>query len=133
MPKKPVVIARALYERTRELIVRGGPGVSTASRSLFVRRDGEGLRNLWSDRAARAAVLDGIPVRAASADFGDEAGLWGRTATVRLDLATPMPRSAAQILAGKAVRRLKTLAETGEIPTTEGNPSFRTTRREASK
>jgi hypothetical protein len=32
---------------------------------------------------------------------------------------------AGQALAGKAVRRLKALAETGEVPTTEGNPSAR--------
>jgi hypothetical protein len=32
---------------------------------------------------------------------------------------------ATQVLAGKAVRRLKALCETGEIPSTEFNPSAR--------
>ena len=123
-------VRRSLSGRARVLIARAGLGVSQASRSLPVRRDAEGLRDLWSDPGKRAAVLDGAPVREASADFGGEVGDWGTTATVRLELETPLPRAAAQLLAGKTVRRLKALAETGEIPTTEGNPSVRAARAE---
>ena len=36
-----------------------------------------------------------------------------------------MPGMATQALAGKAVRRLKALCETGEIPSTDFNPSAR--------
>ena len=36
-----------------------------------------------------------------------------------------MPDIGAQTLAGKAVRRLKALAETGEVPTTARNPAYR--------
>ena len=32
---------------------------------------------------------------------------------------------ATQVLAGKAVRRLKALVETGEVPTTDHNPAYR--------
>ncbi len=35
------------------------------------------------------------------------------------------PGMATQVLAGKAVRRLKALCETGEIPNTDFNPSAR--------
>jgi hypothetical protein len=124
-------VRRSLSGRARVLIARAGLGVSQASRSLPVRRDAEGLRDLWSDPGTRAAVLDGAPVREASADFGGEVGDWGETtATVRLEFDRPVPRAAAQLLAGKTVRRLKALAETGEIPTTEGNPSVRAPRAE---
>jgi len=74
--------------------------------------------------------LSGLPANGASLSFGANQGDWGTAATVRLELDLPMPRVAAQMLAGKAVRRLKALAETGEIPTTAGNPSFRTARGE---
>ena len=70
-------------------------------------------------------MLDGIPVAAASLEIGDEDRDWGTTATVRLELSAPLPGAATQALCGKAVRRLKALCETGEIPTTDFNPSAR--------
>jgi len=45
--------------------------------------------------------------------------------TVHLTLKEPVPDIAANALAGKAVRRLKALVETGEAPTTAYNPSAR--------
>ena len=45
--------------------------------------------------------------------------------TVTLRLEAAVPGMAAQVLAGKVVRRLKALAETGEVPTTAHNPSAR--------
>jgi hypothetical protein len=45
--------------------------------------------------------------------------------TLELRLSAPVPGMATQTLAGKAVRRLKALCETGEIPTTAANPSAR--------
>lgn len=42
-----------------------------------------------------------------------------------LTLTTAMPGVATNTLAGRALRRLKSLCETGEIPTTDHNPSAR--------
>jgi hypothetical protein len=70
-------------------------------------------------------VLDGVPVADASLEFGPQAGDWGMTVTVTLRLEAAVPGMAAQVLAGKVVRRLKALAETGEVPTTAHNPSAR--------
>jgi hypothetical protein len=70
-------------------------------------------------------VLAGIPVADARIDVGPRAGDWGVTVTVTLRLEAAVPGMAAQVLAGKVVRRLKALAETGEVPTTAHNPSAR--------
>jgi hypothetical protein len=64
-------------------------------------------------------------VRDASLEIGEEDRDWGHTVTIGLELSSPMPGTAAQALAGKAVRRLKALCETGEIPNTDFNPSAR--------
>jgi hypothetical protein len=45
--------------------------------------------------------------------------------TVTLRLEAGAPGSMAQALAGKVVRRLKALVETGEVPTTANNPAAR--------
>ncbi len=73
----------------------------------------------------RAAVLAGIPVEEASISIGDEDRDWGRTVSIDLKLSAPVPGMATQALAGKAVRRLKALCETGEIPNTDFNPAAR--------
>jgi hypothetical protein len=71
-----------------------------------------------TDRLKRA-------VRAPSISFGLGQGAWGTTVTVSLELDASLPRPAVQLVAGKAIRRLKALAETGEVPTPEHNPSAR--------
>ena len=116
---------RAVAEKAREMMARVRPGPTQARRSLEIRRPADDIRRLWSDDEGRAAVLDGIPVADASLDFGPEARGWGTTVTLDLRLEAPVPGTATQALAGKAVRRLKALAETGEVPTTERNPSAR--------
>ena len=83
------------------------------------------VRALWEDERARADVLDGIPAADASLEVGDYSDDQGTTVTTDLRLETPAPGMATQALAGKAVRRLKALAETGETPTTDRNPSAR--------
>jgi hypothetical protein len=50
---------------------------------------------------------------------------FGRTVTLSLRLDAAVPGMATQVLAGKAVRRLKALVETGEVPSTDRNPSYR--------
>jgi hypothetical protein len=118
--------AKALTRRARRAGVRAGLGASGVCRSLPIRGEPEHVRELWSDATRRSEVLAGLPaLRGAWIHCGPAQGDWGATVTVRLELQVPLPRPAAQLLGGKAVRRLKALAETGEVPTTEHNPSAR--------
>ena len=117
-------VARTLVEGRRRLGGLVGPRAAEARRSLPVRRSADEIRALWEAPVARAAVLDGLPVSQATLETGGTDG-WGTTATIVLRLDAPLPRTAAQTLAGRAVRRLKALAETGETPSTERNPSAR--------
>ena len=125
MPPHVTENARAVAEKAREVIAKVRPGPLEARRSLPIRSDADELRRLWADADARAAVLDGIPVADASLDSAPQAGDWGMIVTVTLRLEAAVPGMAAQVLAGKIVRRLKALAETGEVPTTAHNPSAR--------
>jgi hypothetical protein len=125
MPPEVTSSARAVVDKGREVLAKVRPGPLSARRSLPIRSTPDELRRLWADADARAAVLDGIPAADASLDFGPEAGEWGITVTVSLQLESAVPGMAARALAGKAVRRLKALAETGEVPTTARNPSAR--------
>jgi hypothetical protein len=112
-------------ERARGLAARAGRGVTEAHRSLPIHRSAPEIVALWADAPARTAVLAGLPKADATVTTGADQGDWGVTTTLTLRLAAPLPRVQAQALAGKAVRRLKSLAETGEVPTTERNPSYR--------
>ena len=132
MPPHVTENARAVADKARAVIAKVRPGPLEARRSLPIRSDPEELRRLWADADARAVVLDGVPVADASLEFGPQAGDWGMTVTVRLRLEAAVPGMAAQVLAGKVVRRLKALAETGEVPTTAHNPSARPDAPEAS-
>jgi len=125
MPSPVTENARAVADKAREVIAKVRPGLLEGRRSLPIRSDPDELKRLWADADARAAVLDGVPVADASLEFGPQAGDWGRTVTVALQLEAAVPGIAAQVLAGKVVRRLKALAETGEVPTTAQNPSAR--------
>ena len=131
MPSPVTDNARAVAEKARGVIAKVRPGPLEGRRSLPIRSDPDELRRLWADADGRAAVLEGIPVADASLDFGPEAGDWGRTVTVTLRLEAAVPGMAAQALAGKVVRRLKALAEAGEVPTTAHNPSARSDAGEA--
>ena len=123
-PQAPVN-PRAVADKARQVLARVKPGPMEGRRSLPIRRSATEVRALWDDPAAREAILEGIPVAEASIEFGDEKGDWGITVILELRLDAPVPGMAAQTLAGKAVRRLKALAETGEVPTTDRNPSAR--------
>lgn len=116
---------RAVAEKAREAIAKVRPGVAEGRRSLPIRRPAEELRRLWDDPQARATVLGDLAVTEAVLELGPEVADWGTTATVTLRLRSAVAGSATQTLAGKVVRRLKALAETGEVPTTEHNPSGR--------
>jgi hypothetical protein len=125
MPSQALANPRVIADKARDVIARVRPGPLEARRSLPVRGDADDMRRLWADADARRAILEGIPVADASLDFGDELPEWGRIVTVTLRLETPLPGMAAATLAGKVVRRLKALVETGEVPTTAHNPSAR--------
>jgi hypothetical protein len=116
---------RAVADKAREVIALVRPGPTEGRRSLPIRRPGPEIRRLWDDATAREAVLEGIPVAEASLEIGPQVADWGTTATVTLRMEAAVPGMATQLLAGKVVRRLKALAETGEVPTTERNPSAR--------
>lgn len=73
----------------------------------------------------RAAILNEIAVVDASLAVGEPDRDWGWTVTLELELSAPVAGMATQVLAGKAVRRLKALCETGEIASTDRNPSAR--------
>ena len=122
---------RAIAGKAQEVVAKVRPGATEGRRSLPVRATPDAIRARWDDPQARAAVLDGIPVRDASLEIGAEDRDWGRTVTIRLEVAAAVPSMATQTLAGKAVRRLKALCETGEIPTTDFNPSGRSDAGEA--
>lgn len=123
-PELPVS-PRALAGTARAVVAKVRPAQTEGRRSLPIRATPEELERLWADADQRGAVLAGLPVADAALDFGPEAEGWGRTVTLRLRLETAVPGVATQALAGKAVRRLKALAETGEVPTTRHNPSAR--------
>ena len=117
--RTPRVIAR----RGLEAFARIRYGTRAAQRSLEIRREPAEIRRAWAE--GRADVLAGTGAAEGSLELGDAAGDWGTPATVSLRFARPLPRMAAQTLAGRAVRRLKSLAETGEAPTADRNPSAR--------
>jgi hypothetical protein len=116
---------RAVAGKAREVIAMVRPGQLEGRRSLPIRCPDAEIRRLWEDAAARESLLDGIAVAEASVEIGDELHDWGTITTVDLRLHSAVPGMATQLLAGKVVRRLKALAETGEVPTTERNPSAR--------
>ncbi len=116
---------RSLAGKARQAIARVRPGSTEGRRSLPIRRSPETILAYWEDPQLQAAVLRDIPVASASLEIGDEDRDWGRTTTLTLELSAPVPNMATQALAGKAVRRLKALCETGEIPNTDFNPAAR--------
>ena len=118
-------VGQVLGAATRRVAARARFSTPKASCSLAIRRDPKDVRALWSDAASRAEVLSGLPAKGASLTFGSEQADWGTTVTVSVELDAPLPRPAARLLAGRAIRRLKALAETGEVATTQDNPSAR--------
>jgi uncharacterized membrane protein len=96
--------------------------------TIFVEeRPGEILR--WQSASDTILKNDG------SISFGPELGEWGTAVTLRMRFELPVkvagPLSSKllhalpEVGARAALRRLKSLAETGEIPTTEQNPAGR--------
>jgi hypothetical protein len=115
----------AVTDKAREVLAKVRPGPLQARRSLPIRADADEIRRQWADADGRAAVLDGIPAADVSLEFGEELEDWGTVVSVDLKLEAPVPGMAAQVLAGKVVRRLKALVEVGEVPTTAHNPAAR--------
>lgn len=102
------------------------PGDPHARRSLPIRAEAGAIEALWARPETREAVLAGLPpVADVSLTVGAEDRDFGRTTTLELTLDAAAPAMATHVLAGQAVRRLKALAETGEVPTTDHNPAYR--------
>ena len=116
---------RDVAGKARQVIAKVRPGGDAGARSLPIRREPGEIRARWEEPELRAAILHEIPVKDASLTIGEPDRDWGRTVTIDLQLSAPVPGMATQLLAGKAVRRLKALCETGEIPNTDFNPSAR--------
>jgi hypothetical protein len=121
---------RTVANRARRVIAKVRPGSAEGRRSLPIRRTAEQIRARWDEPELRAAILKDVPVADASISIGAPDRDWGTTVTLELRLSAPVPGMATQTLTGKAVRRLKALCETGEIPTTASNPSAREGTRE---
>jgi hypothetical protein len=116
---------REVADKARQVIAKVRPASTRGRRSLPVRCEPDDIRARWEDPQLREAILHEIPVADASLTIGEPDRDWGRTVTMELELSAPVPGIATQALTGKAVRRLKALCETGEIPTTDFNPSAR--------
>jgi hypothetical protein len=102
------------------------PGDPVGHRSLPIRASAAEIEARWADPAARQAVLAGLPpVTDVALEVGEEDRDFGRTTRLRLELEAALPELATHVLAGKALRRLKALVETGEVPTTDHNPAYR--------
>ena len=96
------------------------------SAEVFDKRPGELVR--W-------ASTGDSPPATGSVRFTPAPGAWGTVVTLRLEFTPPggvLGKAAAEAfksvpktVVGKALRRFKSLAETGEIPTLERNPSAR--------
>ncbi len=96
-----------------------------ASAPLPIRANPQKVVKAWDRTKSREAMLEGIPVKEAILRRGDDQGSWGTTFIIDLELTETLPDVATKELAGKTIRRLKALVETGEIPTTDMNPSYR--------
>jgi hypothetical protein len=125
MPPQVPESARAVVDKARETYAKIRPGDPSGRRSLPIRGSLEEIEAAWREPAGRAAVLDGLAAADASILVGEQDRDFGRTVTLSLQLEAAVPGMATQLLAGKAVRRLKALVETGEVPTTDHNPAYR--------
>jgi uncharacterized membrane protein len=125
-----MTVTQELRETGGELLRVGIDGIKRAAqarggsarleRSLTIGRPREELEQLWSGSETRERVLDGAQ---GSLSFAPAPGDLGTVATLRLEAA--VPGKAGRLQAGQVLRRFKSLAETGEIPTLEHNPSAR--------
>jgi hypothetical protein len=117
--------AKSVADRTRQVIAKVRPGSTEGHRSLPIRSTPEQIQARWDEPALRAAILKDIPVADASLTVGGPDRDWGTTVTLELRLSAPVPDMGTQVLTGKALRRLKALCETGEIPSSAFNPAAR--------
>jgi hypothetical protein len=126
MPPQVPEAARVAVDKAREMYSKVRPGDATGRRALPIRATAAEIEARWADPGAREAVLAGLPpVADVQLAVGAEDRDFGRTTTLTLELDAALPGTATHVLAGKAVRRLKALVETGEVPTTDHNPAYR--------
>jgi hypothetical protein len=117
--------SKSVADRARQVIATVRPGSREGHRSLPIRSTRERIQSRWDEPELRAAILKDIPVKDASLTIGGPDRDWGLTVTLDLRLSAAVPDVGTQTLTGKALRRLKALCETGEIPSTAFNPAAR--------
>jgi hypothetical protein len=110
-------------DKAREALSKVRPGPLEASRTLPIRAERDEIERVWT--TSTATIMDGIPMESATSQYGQQVGERGLAVTLHQRQNEPVPDVAANALAGKAVRRLKALVETGEAPTTAHNPAAR--------
>jgi hypothetical protein len=113
----------SVADKARDALSKVRSGPLEASRTLPIRAQRDEIERVWTSQTA--TIMDGIPFENATTQYGQDVGDWGLAVTVHLRLREAVPDMAANTLAGKAVRRLKALVETGEAPTTDRNPAAR--------
>ena len=109
------VAAYALWRRSR------GENRPPLRRSMTIGRSADAVTRLWEDSDARSEVAGELGDEAAL-EFRPGPGEWGTEVVLTL---TTGKGKVQRMRADKALRRLKSLAETGEVPTTERNPAAR--------
>jgi hypothetical protein len=112
-------------KQARQVIEKVRPGTTEGHRSFPIRATAEQIRARWEAPELRAVILKDIPVADASLSVGGPDRDWGTTVSLDLRLSAAVPDIGTQALTGKALRRLKALCETGEVPTTAFNPAAR--------
>jgi hypothetical protein len=113
----------SVADKAKDALSKVRPGSLEASRTLPIRAERDEIERVWTSHTT--TIFDGIPMETATTQYGQTVRDRGLAVTVHLQLSEPVPDMAANTLAGKAVRRLKALVETGEAPTTDRNPSAR--------
>lgn len=118
-------VVKQAVEKVRD--VAGGDRGAVGRRSLPIFATPEELQAKWDDPGAREAVLEGLEVQPDDVTmlFAPGRPGWGNEATAEVRFPGAVPSIGADLLAGKLVRRFKSLVESGEVPTTAHNPSAR--------
>ncbi|MDO9353764.1 MAG: hypothetical protein Q7T55_08715 [Solirubrobacteraceae bacterium] len=118
-------VVKQAAAKVREIAT--GERGAVARRTLPIFATPRELQEHWDDPKVRETVLEGLEIRPDEVImlFAQGRPGWGNEATAEVRFTDAVPEMGAELLAGKLVRRFKSLVETGEVPTTAHNPSAR--------